>query len=67
MSSLQIIAAIWLLPSTAVATLILLAWAGAGGTLHPGRTRRGIRRLEHYANQPHHPRYSRTPARKEKP
>lgn len=63
MNPATVLIAVWLLP--VVAFVIVLAWHGSGAPLHP-RTRRGIRRLEHYANQPHHPRYK-PPVRKETP
>ena len=55
------------LPGTCLAFLVVLAWIGSAGTL-PGRRRRTrwlIEDLEDYANDPHDPRFTHIPARKE--
>ena len=59
--------ALWVGPGIA----LLAAWAGLATTVRgihravARRTRWHISDLENYANDPHHPRYTRIPARKE--
>jgi hypothetical protein len=51
----------------ALAVGLVVFWPATCELTRLGRRIRRRRALRHYANQPDHPRYSRTPARKETP